>query len=108
MKTALIIIISTVLYVAASLPGLKIDVINPDSINWQPRSYNFALALTQGNFAGTYQVYHPGITMMWLVGPVVYNIGQYFTSHGYELYSKDTFIYYDYGAKLALISIAIL
>jgi hypothetical protein len=35
---------------------------------WYERSVRFWDALLAGNFAATYQQYHPGVTTMWVAG----------------------------------------
>ncbi len=37
-----------------------------DERSWLTRSGNFYVALSQGDFAGAFQRYHPGVTTMWL------------------------------------------
>jgi hypothetical protein len=67
------------------------DVINPDSINWHARSYFFSKALKSQDYSQTYQAYHPGITLMWLMSQTLYSDGNFYT--------KDNFLEKDYWAK---------
>ncbi len=90
-------------FIATSLCGLYTDVINPDGINWHTRSYNFTEALINRDFAETFQAYHPGITLMWLTGPVLHLLGSYYESKGYAAYSRDTYLNYDYLAKVTVV-----
>ena len=47
--------------------GLELDrFVAVDERSWLTRSGNFYLALTQGDWAATFQRYHPGVTTMWL------------------------------------------
>ena len=98
--------VSVLLFIALSVCGLYIDVINPDGINWHTRSYTFFSSLLTKSFSSTYQAYHPGTTLMWISGPVVYGVGQYYLTNEQELYSKSTFLTYDYAAKLSVIVIS--
>jgi len=38
----------------------------PDEYFWLTRSANFLTALTQGDFASTFQIEHPGVPVMWV------------------------------------------
>lgn len=42
------------------------DISNSDALRWHIRSLNFSNAMKKGNFADTYQRYHPGVTLMWI------------------------------------------
>ncbi|MEK7595145.1 MAG: hypothetical protein AAB443_00935 [Patescibacteria group bacterium] len=44
------------------------DYTNVDQFLWYERSLNFYKALRNFDFANTYQKYHPGVTVMYLVG----------------------------------------
>ncbi len=103
-----IIVFSVLAFLITSFVGLYVDVINPDGINWHNRSNAFVNGLVSGNLSETYQVYHPGITLMWITGPVLYNLGNYFQDQGYRLYSKDTFLTYDYVAKASVVIVVTL
>ncbi|MER3438760.1 MAG: hypothetical protein C4346_14855, partial [Chloroflexota bacterium] len=47
--------------------GLALDhFVTPDESYWLARSANFSQALAHGDFAHTYQYFHPGVTTMWL------------------------------------------
>lgn len=48
------------------LKDLGIDIINSDAFWWKTRTYNFGNALSQLDFAGTAQTYHPGVTLLWI------------------------------------------
>ena len=47
------------------LPGLSLAV-SPDEPKWLTRSGNFYHALAHQNWAGTYQVEHPGVAVMYV------------------------------------------
>jgi hypothetical protein len=46
-------------------------VVAPDEIDWLNFSADFALELKQDVYSGTYQIEHPGVTLMW-VGTAAY------------------------------------
>jgi|GEM_PF-4314403 len=50
------------------IPFLGVYYIQPTTDLWIQRSVHFYYALKSGNWAGTYTMYHPGVTIMWLVG----------------------------------------
>lgn len=50
--------------------GLGYDISNSDSARWHRRSERFLEAVKLGNWAGTYQHYQPGVTLMWISTPV--------------------------------------
>ncbi len=81
-------------YLLLSVWDLDKDVINPDGINWHTRTQAFNKALAEGDYSKTYQVYHPGITLMWLSGPVAKMSSDT---------TKETFLSRDYNAKLSLV-----
>ena len=52
--------------------GLVLDrFVAVDERSWVTRGGNFYLALATGDFASTYQYYHPGVTTMW-IGALAY------------------------------------
>ncbi len=93
------------LYFFVSTSDLKYDVINPDGINWHTRTQNFTQALVDKDYGDTYQVYHPGITLMWISGPLlrVFRGDAIFDDYKQDLDPKTTFLDRDYYAKLALV-----
>jgi 4-amino-4-deoxy-L-arabinose transferase-like glycosyltransferase len=54
------------LFVIAFVPRTIYSVTR--ALNWYERSIRFADALFAGDWAQTYQYYHPGVTTMWLSG----------------------------------------
>lgn len=56
-----------VIGLATWLPrGLALDrLVTPDEPTWLTNSANYYLALAQGDLAQTYQIEHPGVTVMW-------------------------------------------
>lgn len=81
------------LFLATRIPFLGLDEINPDAVNWHYRSEQFIVGLKSKDFLKTYQHYHPGVTLMWIMGmPIeiarqvnpslrVYNEGNFITQH---------------------------
>jgi hypothetical protein len=97
------LIVFTSLYIILSMKGLYFDVINPDGINWHNRTFEFTNAIETGMYKSTYQVYHPGITLMWISGPLLNNF--YDTQATYENNDseKAAFLTKDYYAKTSLV-----
>ncbi len=91
------------LYFVMSIWGLRIDVINPDGINWHTRTEAFTKALADGDYGQTYQVYHPGFTLMWLSGPVLNVFKPNFTDDASQTDPKSVFLDRDYYAKLSVV-----
>ncbi len=109
LKTAnTLIAVSAILYFAVSIPGLYVDVINPDSINWHVRSNSFVNGLLSGDFDKTYQTYHPGISLMWITGPVLKAVDGYYVSKGFQSYDRVLFLNLDFAAKITLLTVSTL
>lgn len=66
-------------FLLTRLPELGFDFTNNDAFRWHTRSQNFAKALKNGDFAQTYQRYHPGVTLMWLNSAVIFVTTNYQT-----------------------------
>jgi len=54
------------LFILIRIISLGPDISNSDAARWHRRSIMFLNALKRGDFAETYQRYHPGVTLMWL------------------------------------------
>jgi len=93
-KTNILIIFLSLAYFLVTTFDSYYDVINPDSINWHARSYFFSQALKSGDYYRTYQAYHPGVTLMWLLSSTAYFDGTFYT--------KDTFLQKDFIAKQSI------
>lgn len=67
------ILLTLALAILLWLPrGLVLDrFVAVDERSWVTRGGNFYLALATGDFASTYQYYHPGVTTMW-IGALAY------------------------------------
>ena len=81
---------------------------NSDAWRWHRRSENFYQSLRSGNLKGTYQRYHPGVTLMWLtsgikVGMKVYSNVTNTTEKTFE--NVEDYILIDGLNKITLIII---
>lgn len=99
LKTFLVLVFS-ILFFATRLPRLANDVINPDGVLWHGRSEQFVVGLKYQQFEKTYQHYHPGVTLMWIVGSSV-EIFKQLTD--ITVYNSETFMTFDLVAKSALV-----
>lgn len=82
------------------LPGLYYDGVNPDSVNWHQRSEQFANGLKYFQLEKTYQHYQPGVTLMWIIGPTVELIKQFYPGH--ETYTIESFPTFHFASRLVL------
>lgn len=98
-----LLFLSLFFYLLTGLKDLYIDTLNPDGLNWHERSFNFTEALINREFSKTFQAYHPGVTLMWITGPVLHLVANNYVSQGFQVYSKDTYLNYDYWAKFSLV-----
>ncbi len=64
----LTMIFLVVLFGITHLPRLGSDEINPDAVNWHQRSEQYIDAIKSRDFERTYQHYHPGVTLMVIMG----------------------------------------
>lgn len=53
-------------FVLVRIPNLGHDSFNTDVWRWKSRSYDFGSGIASGDFKRTLQMYHPGVTLMWL------------------------------------------
>jgi hypothetical protein len=94
------------LFFSISIRDLYVDVINPDGINWHTRTQAFTKALRERRFDETFQTYHPGITLMWVSGPIL----DLFLAPKIVNDSPDglkaSFLNRDYYAKMSLVVFA--
>ena len=63
-KIAITLLLALILWLPRGLMLNRFVAV--DERSWLTRSGNFYLALRQGDFADTFQRYHPGVTTMWL------------------------------------------
>jgi len=84
----------------------KLGEYNQPTANlWIERSYKFFFLAKTKHFLETYLFYHPGVTLMWLVGPIVY----YFPKYTNFIYNQtidphNAKVFFEFN-KLALIPI---
>lgn len=90
--------------------GLGYDIWNIDAPKWDYRSDRFIQKLIEGDLKETYQMYHPGVTVMWLSGLskklfyLVFNF--YFgypVTQGYGLVYPEWFYLKSFVAKFPLV-----
>lgn len=103
-KNNLILVLAViffVLFLLTRLPYLGHDAINPDGVNWYFRSEQFYVGIKTFDFAKTYQHYHPGVSLMWVVGFVIEAIKQIFPSEAVR--NHVNFYLYHVSIKWALV-----
>ena len=66
-----------VLFYVFFLPGLGTSFISINEPDWIERSSRFIDSFLRGDFLGTYQKYHPGVTLMWVVGLCIKVFGRF-------------------------------
>jgi len=93
------------LFLITRVPRINNDTINPDGVNWHARSQQFTNGLKYFQFEKTYQHYHPGVTLMWIVGSFI-ELVKYFTD--FKMYNHLNFYVFDTVAKLSLIGALLL
>ncbi len=95
----------TLLFVAffcvTRIPYLGRDAINPDAVNWHYRSEQFVVGLKNGIWEKTYQHYHPGVTLMWVVGSTVEIARQ--IDPALRVYNHENFLFLHSVAKYSLV-----
>ncbi|OGC45101.1 hypothetical protein A2V49_02235 [candidate division WWE3 bacterium RBG_19FT_COMBO_34_6] len=99
------IFIFSFIFLLTRVPRLGTDEVNPDAVNWHYRSEQFIVGLKTGQFEKTYQHYHPGITLMWIMGVPIEAYKQISETKIYNQYSFYTF---HFIAKYSLISIQLI
>jgi len=63
----LIITLISVISYFSLFHKLGLENINNDQLRWQTRSESFFINFEQGNYKETYQQYHPGVMLMYLI-----------------------------------------
>lgn len=89
-------------FLMTRIPFLGYDEINPDAVNWHFRSEQFVVGLKSGDFLKTYQHYHPGVTLMWLMGAPI-EIYRQINPHD-RVYTEDNFLVQHQTAKYSIIA----
>ncbi len=84
LKNLLPEILVFLLLIGMRIPDLGRDTFNTDVWKWKNRTYDFLNAVTSANAEGTYQTYHPGVTLMALggAGTLTYNASYKLTHRG--------------------------
>ena len=98
---SLLVVFFTAAFFATRVPGLSHDTVNPDAVNWHYRSEQFVVGLKTHQWEKTYQHYHPGVTLMWLLGSTVEVLRQ--LNPSLRVYNQDNFLFLDYAAKFVLV-----
>lgn len=91
------------IFLVTRIPFLGYDEINPDAVNWHFRSEQFIVGLKSGDFLKTYQHYHPGVTLMWVMGVPIEMARQIDPS--FRVYNQDNFLRLHQIAKYSLITV---
>jgi len=100
-KKIFAVIAFSLMFLATRIPFLGYDEINPDAVNWHFRSEQFIVGLKSGDFLKTYQHYHPGVTLMWLMGVPIEIYRQINPQD--RVYNEDNFIVQHQVAKYSLV-----
>ncbi|MFH1295634.1 MAG: glycosyltransferase family 39 protein [bacterium] len=90
-----------VTFLVTRIPFLGYDTINPDAVNWHFRSEQFIVGLKTGEFIKTYQHYHPGVILMWVMGVPIEIYRQ--VNPQDRIYNEDNFITQHRLAKYSLV-----
>ncbi len=100
LKKVIAVVFFVVIYVLVHFSYLGTNELNPDAVNWHKRSEQFVLAFKTKDFIKTNQHYHPGVTLMWIIGPSVELVKQ-FTNAG-VIYSSENYQIFHFVSKTAL------
>ena len=100
-KEDILLFIFIILFLLTRVTRLGKDEINPDAVNWHYRSEQFVVGLKTLDFKKTYQHYHPGVTLMWIVGPTVEIIKQIYPAE--NIYSQFNFEVFHFASKFVLV-----
>ncbi len=94
------------LFSLTRFPSLGNDAINPDAVNWHFRSEQFVVGLKNQLWERTYQHYHPGVTLMWIMGPTVEIARQ--INPEYRVYDHTNFLYLHTLSKYVLVGVQLI
>lgn len=100
-KHFVLLSIFTLIFFVTRIPMLGKDVINPDGVNWHVRSEQFVVGLKTGQFEKTYQHYHPGVTLTWLVGTTAEILKQ--VSPANTIYTSENYLLFHTAAKIVIV-----
>lgn len=91
------------LFLITRIAFLGYDEINPDAVNWHFRSEQFIVGLKSKDFFKTHQHYHPGVTLMWIMGIPIEIYRQINPQD--RVYNENNFILQHKIAKYSLITV---
>jgi len=100
--TIVLILISLIIFIFSRFVFLGFDHTNNDSIRWFVRSENFLQGLKDLNFSQTYQKYHPGVTLMWLIAlprQIFYFYEYNFLETKTNIFSPENFTFTNFYTK---------
>lgn len=99
----LYLIVFILLFIFTRVPRLHNDIVSTDAVYWHDRSEKFINALKAKDFKETYQKYHPGVTVMWVMGLTAEVSSRIKGVSIDEVFSN--FVKIHYHAKLVLVSL---
>ncbi len=97
----ILIFVFIIAFFVVRISGIAYDAINPDGVNWHFRAEQFIVGLKTKNPIITYQHYHPGVTLMWIVGSIVEIFRQIYPTE--RVYNHINFMMFQFVSKLALV-----
>jgi hypothetical protein len=89
------------LFLLTRLPYLGRDSINPDAVNWHYRSEQFVVGLKYQQWDKTYQHYHPGVSLMWVMGSAIEIARQ--INPSLRVYTHENFLFLHTVAKYSVV-----
>ncbi|MEZ6255832.1 MAG: phospholipid carrier-dependent glycosyltransferase [Patescibacteria group bacterium] len=95
--------IFTILFFLPRVFSLGTDVLNPDGVNWHWRSEQFVVGLKTRDFAKTYQHYHPGVTLTWVVGTTAEIVKRLYLNE--NVYTSSNYLVIHSAVKYVLVAL---
>jgi len=89
------------IFLLTRIPRLHNDIVSTDAVYWHDRAEKFMKALKTKDFEETYQMYHPGVTLMWITG-LTAEVSSRITAVPIDGVFSD-FVTIHYHAKLVLV-----
>lgn len=99
------LLVFSLLFLVTRIYMLGQDEINPDAVNWHFRSEQFVVGLKEKDFSKTYQHYHPGVTLMWVIGVPIELARQ--VNPELRVYNENNFLVLHTLAKFSLFTLQI-
>lgn len=78
LKTCKLEILVVLLFILSRLPALGHDNFNTDVWRWKARIYDFGSGVFTAKFDRTIQMYHPGVSLMWIGSAAVKSYNLYY------------------------------